>query len=105
MTALQPGSPPKPTPKPRTRKPLKAKPKRMPDDVREAVLDAAGRVCEWCGVPGGRLIVHHKLLRSQGGRDRVEDCAAVHAWCHLAIHIRPLEAQERGLIIGMGSNR
>lgn len=105
MTALQPGAPPKPTPQPKQRKPLKAHPQRMPDSVREAVLDHAGRVCEYCHRPGGRLVIHHKLLKSQGGRDRVEDCAALHALCHLAVHADPYEAQARGLIIGVGSNR
>jgi 5-methylcytosine-specific restriction endonuclease McrA len=105
MTALRPGAPPKPTPVPRERKPLRAKPHRIPDSVREAVLDRAGRVCEWCRRPGGKLIVHHKLLRSQGGKDRLEDCAALHPLCHLYVHSNPYEAAERGLIVSMGSNR
>ena len=73
--------------------------------VREAVLDAAGRVCEYCHRPGGKLVVHHKLLRSQGGKDRVEDCAALHPLCHLQVHINVADSQKRGLIIGVGSNR
>ena len=77
---------------------------RIPDRVREDVLDAAGRVCEWCHRPGGKLVVHHKLRRSQGGRDRVEDCAALHPICHLYVHTHVAEAQEQGLLIAVGSN-
>jgi HNH endonuclease len=95
---------PKPTPRPRRApKPLRARPNPVPVAVREAVLDRANRVCEWCGVPGGHLIIHHKLLRSQGGRHRVEDCAAVHQRCHEQIHASPAEARRRGLIIGAGA--
>jgi 5-methylcytosine-specific restriction endonuclease McrA len=96
----------KPTPKAKVRKPLRGKMHRIPDSVREAVLDRAGRVCEWCRRPGGKLIVHHKLLRSQGGNERdLSLLCALHPLCHLAVHANPYEAQERGLIIGMGSNR
>ena len=99
MTAV-----PKPTPKARQPKRLQSRPHRIPDSVREAVLDAANRTCEWCHRPGGKLVVHHKLRRSQGGRDRVEDCAALHAICHLAVHVNVAEAQERGLLVAVGSN-
>jgi 5-methylcytosine-specific restriction endonuclease McrA len=94
----------KPTPKERVRKPLRSKPNPIPTSVREEVLDRANRTCEWCGVPGGRLIIHHKLLRSQGGRHRVEDCAALHQNCHETAHRNPSEARRRGLIVGAGSN-
>ena len=93
----------KPTPRRRDPKPLRSKPHVIPAPVKEDVLDRAGRVCEWCGVPGGRLIIHHKLLRSQGGRDRWQDCAAVHALCHTAIHAEPTEARRRGLIVAAGA--
>lgn len=104
MTALQPGAPPRPSPRPRVRKPLRATPHPLPDAVREAVLDAANRICEWCNVPGGRLIIHHKLLRSQGGKQDPALLAALHPLCHLAAHASPYEAQARGLIISVGSN-
>lgn len=95
----------KPTPRARERKPLRSKPHVIPSSVREKVLERANRTCEWCLVPGGKLIIHHKLLRSQGGRDRVEDCAALHQSCHETVHANPIAARLAGMIIGTGSNR
>jgi 5-methylcytosine-specific restriction endonuclease McrA len=94
----------KPTPKAKVRKPLRGKMHRIPDSVREAVLDRAGRVCEWCHRPGGRLVIHHKVRRSQGGKNRIEDCVALHALCHLYVHSNPAEAQQRGMLVPVGSN-
>jgi 5-methylcytosine-specific restriction endonuclease McrA len=105
MTALNPGAPPRPTPTAKVRKPLKARPHRIPDSIREAVLDSANRTCEWCHRPGGKLVIHHKLLRSQGGNERdLSLLAALHPICHVAVHASPYDAQERGFIIGVGSN-
>ena len=106
MTALRPGAPPKPTPAAKVRKPLKASVHRIPDRVREAVLDRAGRVCESCHRPGGKLVIHHKLLRSQGGNEHdLSLLAALHPLCHLEVHVNVADSQKRGLIIGVGSNR
>ncbi len=96
---------PKPTPKVRERKPLRSKLSTIPRSVRDRALERAGRICQWCEVPGGSLVIHHKLLRSAGGPDQVENLVAVHGTCHTAIHSRPTEARRRGFIVGTGSNQ
>jgi len=88
----------KPTPRPKVRKPLKSRPHVIPAHIREAVLDAAGRVCEWCEVPGGALDCHHVIRRSQGGKDVQVNLVAIHRLCHQYIHRNPSAAKARGFL-------
>jgi 5-methylcytosine-specific restriction endonuclease McrA len=104
MTALRPGAPPKPTPAPRERKPLKATVHRIPDSVREATYARDGWLCQWCLGAGGRLDLHHKLRRSQGGKDEAANLVSVHRVCHGQIHANPEIARHRGFLVGNGSN-
>jgi 5-methylcytosine-specific restriction endonuclease McrA len=101
--ALQPGASQKPTPEPKVRKRLTGKPHRIPEKVRDDTLDDYGRLCQWCKVPGGRLDLHHKLRRSQGGKDDRTTLIPVHRTCHRFIHEHPEEARQRGFLIGTGT--
>ena len=94
----------KPTPRPKVRKPLKAKPHRIPDAIREAVYTRDGWLCQWCQGAGGRLDLHHKLRRSQGGPDSLANLVSVHRVCHRYIHEHPEIARHRGFLVGTGSN-
>ena len=47
----------------------------------------------------GRLVVHHRRLRSQGGRHDPELCVALCNWHHIEVHDNPRRAQDCGLIL------
>lgn len=91
---------PKPTPTP------KAEPKRLssrprPVDARAAreTYERDSFTCQWCRRPGGRLVPHHRLRRSQGGKDEPRFLVSVHGVCHDYIHDHPAEAKRRGFLV------
>jgi 5-methylcytosine-specific restriction endonuclease McrA len=88
----------KPSPRKRAPKRLKARVHVIPASIREQVLDKAGRVCEWCEVPGGALDCHHVIRRSQGGRDEAGNLRALHRICHAYLHANPSVAKARGFL-------
>lgn len=94
----------KPTPRPKVRKPLKARLHRIPDSIREATFARDQWLCQWCLGHGGALDLHHKLRRSQGGKDEVTNLVAVHRICHRQIHEHPEIARHRGFLVGNGTN-
>lgn len=87
-------------------------PKRPPmgEDLRASVLRRDNWTCQALvrGYPhpcGGKLHVHHVVLRSQGGRDHPDDLVTVCAIAHHHIHnVDRALAEEYGLIRrrGMG---
>jgi 5-methylcytosine-specific restriction endonuclease McrA len=89
----------KPTPKPRLRKPLKSKPRGVNLALRQAVFERDGYVCAWCRVPGGALVAHHRLRRSQGGKDNLRTLISVHPICHSYLHDHPAEASRSGFLV------
>jgi len=89
----------KPTPRVKERKRLQGKPHVIPESVRETVFASQDYVCAWCGVIGGRLVFHHRLLRSHGGRDIPGHGVGVHSICHMAIHRVVAEAKRRRFIV------
>ena len=96
--ALNPGASPKPSPRVKERKPLKASVHRIPDSIREQVLKRDGYTCCWCRAEGGRLDVHHVIRRSQGGRDEAANLRSLHRTCHSYVHEHPLEAKRAGFL-------
>lgn len=71
----------------------------MDKEIAEAVLKRANGYCEHCGMPG-ELTLHHRKLRSQGGKDEVSNLIAVLHNCHLNdIHANPKIAKVRGWIV------
>lgn len=71
------------------------------EEDRRRIFSAYFWCCAKCGrcPPRGELMLHHRLMRSQGGSDawpnRVPLCEA----CHARVHARPAESYESGLLI------
>ena len=89
---------PKPDPIIREPKRLKSKPHVIPAHVRNLVLARDRMRCRWCMNPGGALDCHHRLRRSQGGKDEESNLVSVHRLCHSYIHEHPEEAKRRGFL-------
>ena len=67
------------------------------------VEERAGGYCEVCGLPEQEsMALHHRKLKSRGGKDSVANLMRVHHKCHNlgtnSIHMRPKVAIERGQI-------
>ena len=75
----------------------------MDKKVAETVLARAKGYCECCGLPCDEFALHHRRLRSQGGKDEVCNLIAVHHSCHNlgtnSIHNRPGIAKVKGWIV------
>lgn len=86
-----------PIPKGKDRKPAK---KQVPRWVRNRVKQRSDGWCEVraLGCELRAVHVHHKKLRSQGGKDTVGNLLHVCAWCHRWVHEHPREARKRGWI-------
>jgi 5-methylcytosine-specific restriction endonuclease McrA len=77
------------------------------DALRPALM---ARCHEWCetemwvhsGPWRGRLEPHHKLRRSQGGQNTMENVIMVCRPCHQWIHAHPCQAYELGLLVMRG---
>jgi hypothetical protein len=75
------------------------------DSLREMVYARCVGYCEKCG---GRLpeswALHHRQLKSRGGKDVVENLVALHHGCHNldtdSVHFNPSHAQDKGLMVG-----
>ena len=80
----------------------------MDKDVAEKVLERAQGYCEVCGLPGDNFALHHRKLRSQGGKDEVANLIAVHHKCHNmgthSIHLKPMVAKVKGWIVPSWAN-
>jgi hypothetical protein len=77
----------------------------MPEWVWDAVV-RRDRVCQASAYGfgsrrpcAGRLVVHHRRLRSQGGKHDPELCVALCNWHHIEVHDNPRRAQDCGLIV------
>jgi 5-methylcytosine-specific restriction endonuclease McrA len=88
----------KPTPRPKVRKPLKARPHGIHPHLRESVFARDNYLCQWCKVPGGHLDPHHILPLGRGGRDTLDNLVSLHRSCHRYVHEHPLEAKPMGLL-------
>ena len=75
----------------------------MDKKVAEMVLSRAKGYCEKCGLPGYNFALHHRKLRSQGGKDDVCNLIAVHHHCHNqernSIHDNPKKSIQKGYIV------
>ena len=90
---------PKPTPQPKTYKPLRSVPHPIPTHVKEEVFARDDYTCQWCRVMGGALDCHHRYRRGQGGRDAAFLCVTTHRLCHDYIHDHPEEARRRKFLV------
>lgn len=89
----------KPTPKIREPKPLRSRAHLLPIMLRADVLKRDEFTCRWCKVPGGHLDVHHILPRGRGGKDHLDNLAALHRSCHEQVHLHPLQGKKAGLLL------
>lgn len=74
----------------------------MDKKIAEKVLARANGYCEVCGF-SGELVLHHRQLKSQGGKDQVSNLIAIHNKCHnmgtKSVHNQPKDAQLKGFIV------
>jgi hypothetical protein len=72
------------------------------------VLERAKGYCEVCGWDLGEdYALHHRKLKSRGGKDSVSNLMAVHHKCHNlgtdSIHFNPERATEKGYMVSAWS--
>lgn len=73
-------------------------------DLREQVLKRCKGYCEKCGrrLPEN-FALHHRKLRSAGGKDEISNFLALHHECHNlgtdSVHLNPKTAMENGWIV------
>ena len=61
--------------------------------------------CEYCGTAlHNDWARHHRLLRSQGGQDHVENLLALHHGCHQIIHSNPAISYRNGWMVKSTNN-
>jgi len=75
----------------------------MDKKIAQAVIDRAGGYCEKCGgVLSEAYNLHHRKLKSRGGKDAVSNLIVVHNTCHIrhkdSIHDNPVEAERMGFM-------
>ena len=75
----------------------------MDKKIAETVLARAKGYCEACGLPGDDFALHHRKLKSRGGKDEVANLIAVHHKCHNlgtdSIHLNPQKATIKGFMV------
>lgn len=65
-----------------------------------AVNERAAGYCELCGLPlSGKVDLHHRKLRSQGGQDSPENLILAHHQCHMDVHANPARSYEHGHLV------
>ena len=72
--------------------------KAIPLAIRRAVWARSGYYCEACGGPGA-VHLHHRKLRSQGGRHEATNLMHVHLSCHESIHAHPTRSYLLGHLV------
>ena len=75
----------------------------MDKKIAETVLARAKGYWESCGLPGDDFALHHRKLKSRGGKDEVANLIAVHHKCHNlgtdSIHLNPELATVKGWMV------
>jgi hypothetical protein len=70
----------------------------------ELVIQRAAGYCEKCGGPASEsMALHHRKLKSRGGKDAVANLMWVHHGCHNmasdSIHANPALAADKGWMV------
>lgn len=78
-------------------------------NLRELLFDRCSGYCERCGIPlAESWAMHHRLLKSRGGKDEITNVVALHHHCHNlgtnSVHLNPAEATRQGFMVPSGSN-
>ena len=96
---------PKPAPKPPARRRRMAarseKRQAFEDELTEVrpLVEARSRcVCE-CGCGRAAEAIHHRLRRSQGGTNELENLAHLAHVCHRRVHANPAESYANGMLL------
>ena len=75
----------------------------MDKDTARTVLERSRGYCERCGVPSHDLALHHRKLKSRGGKDEVSNLVAICHKCHNlgteSIHLNPKKATLKGWMV------
>lgn len=77
----------------------------MNSKIVEAVKARAGNYCETCGKAAQEsMALHHRKLKSRGGKDSVANLIRIHHKCHnlgtKSIHMNPSSASLNGWMVG-----
>jgi hypothetical protein len=72
--------------------------------LRESILARCQGYCEKCGIGlSDNFALHHRKLRSRGGKDTIDNLVALHHECHnlgtLSVHMNIKTATETGHIV------
>lgn len=72
--------------------------------LREAVISRCQNYCEMCGnALTNTFALHHRKLKSRGGKDTLDNLIALHHKCHNlgteSVHLNIKMATERGYIV------
>ena len=72
--------------------------------VVELVIERAGGYCEFCDCPAEEsMALHHRQLKSRGGKDTVANLVWIHHGCHNlktdSIHLKPAVAEKLGYMV------
>ena len=74
-------------------------------EMREVVKNRCFAYCEKCGKPlNESWALHHRKLRSRGGKDTYSNFVALHHECHNtgtdSVHSNPSKSEQAGLMVG-----
>jgi hypothetical protein len=78
--------------------------------IRERVWERSKGYCEMCGIPMDKqdFALHHRKLKSRGGKDTMSNLIALHHGCHNtrtdSIHLNPKWATEHGFMVSSWSD-
>lgn len=73
-------------------------------DLRDLVYSRCKGYCEKCGLRlSESWALHHRKLRSRGGKDEVSNLVALHHGCHNfdtdSVHFNPAHSRDKGLMV------
>ena len=75
----------------------------MDKKIAEAAIQRAGGYCEKCGKVMHDYALHHRKLKSRGGKDSVSNLMVLHHECHnlgtMSIHMTPGISTKRGHMV------
>ena len=73
--------------------------------IRVKAFERCSGYCEYCGIPldPNGWALHHRKLKSRGGKDEISNVTALHHYCHNlgtgSVHLDVKEATRRGFIV------
>jgi hypothetical protein len=76
---------------------------RIKKDIVELVLQRANGYCEMCGKVLNDYALHHRKLKSRGGKDSVSNLMVLHHECHnmgtYSVHMTPGASTKAGYMV------